>query len=623
MHVAPRLSTPLLLCVACFCCAAGKAAPTAPTVGMYIDDAALGQRLRQLASAHRHVDVTSVGSSAQGGDVWVVELGAGDAAARAGRPGLLVAAGIDGDEAFGTEVVLSWLDALASGYGSDPKIRELLDTTTIYAFPRVSPDAGRRLGVSPLAPRTTNARPVDEDHDGLVDEDGPEDLNGDGVITMMRVEDPRGEYLPHPAEPRILVEADPTKNEAGRYRLWLEGRDDDGDEAWNEDPGGGVDVARNFPFGYPHHEPTAGLFQMSEPESKALADFVLDHANVSAAVVFGHRDNLTSACDDGSARGAGSKNGDGKPPEADGRWSPPQPATEIATDDRRLYAHLGQAFRDAAGLHWATKPVTAGGSFTDWMYFHRGRLALAVPAWSPTLQLAADGDGEAGKRKCKAASLSDEKGTAKEKGENAGKGKGKGKAEDPHADDPRAQLDRDYLAWVDAHAPERFVPWRAVKHPDLPGQTVEIGGFAPLARTSPPDSQRARWRAAHARFLTELGQALPRVAIRKVEVEDRTESVYAVTIEVENRGYMPTISAHGEQTRLINPTRVEIELPDAAFLGGQRVSTTPILAGRGGFHELEYVIHVPRGRKKIPIRVVSALGGTATGTIDLREAKAR
>lgn len=576
-----------------------------------------------------------MGKSGQGGDVWVVEVGAGDAAARAARPALLVAAGIDGDEAFGTEVVLSWLDTLAAGYGSDDAVREFLDTTTVYAFPRVSPDAGRRLAVSPLAPRTTNARPVDEDHDGLIDEDGPDDLNGDGVITMMRVEDPQGEYLPHPDDPRVLVKADPTKNESGRYRLWLEGRDDDGDEAWNEDPTGGVEVARNFPFGYPTHEPTAGHFQMSEPESKALADFVLDHPNIAAAVVFGHRDNVSGSCTSGAESGRPRGKGEENAKPRGGRRARPKPVTEVAVDDQPLYGHLGQLFRNAAGLHWGTKTIAGGGSFTDWLYFHRGLLALAVPAWSPTLQLAADGEGKPGKRKCKAESLGGDASKPAADGQSGpggakgtgGRGKnGSDKKKDAKAkgsDDSRGQVERDYLAWIDTHAPDRFVPWSATQHPDLKDRTVEIGGFSPLAHTSPPDSERARWRDAHLRFLTEVGQSLPRVAIRRVEVEDRTESVYAVTVEVENRGYMPTISAHGDKTRLINPTRVEVDLPDAAFLGGQRISTTPILAGRGGFHELHYVIHVPRGRKKIPIRVVSALGGTAIGTIDLREAKAR
>ena len=35
-----------------------------------------------------------------------------------------------------------------------------------------------------------------------MDEDGPEDLNKDGVITVMRVKDPAGDYMIDPDDPR-------------------------------------------------------------------------------------------------------------------------------------------------------------------------------------------------------------------------------------------------------------------------------------------------------------------------------------------------------------------------------------------------------------------------------------
>jgi len=51
----------------------------------------------------------------------------------------------------------------------------------------------------------SGAVPVDSDRDGQFDEDGPEDLNGDGEITMMRKRDPQGRYKPHPDYPEYLM----------------------------------------------------------------------------------------------------------------------------------------------------------------------------------------------------------------------------------------------------------------------------------------------------------------------------------------------------------------------------------------------------------------------------------
>ena len=47
----------------------------------------------------------------------------------------------------------------------------------------MNPDAIEALFATPLMEQRMALRPVDDDRDGAVDEDGPEDLNGDGFIT--------------------------------------------------------------------------------------------------------------------------------------------------------------------------------------------------------------------------------------------------------------------------------------------------------------------------------------------------------------------------------------------------------------------------------------------------------
>ncbi len=138
----------------------------------------------------------------------------------------------------------------------------------------------------------TNANPTDDDNDGRVDEDGPEDLNGDGYITVMRVPTAGGEYVADPEEPRLMKRADPKKGETGAFRLLAEGIDNDGDGFVNEDPPGGVDLGRNFAHEYPYYKPGAGPHMVSEAESRALMAWIVAHRNVAAILTFGESDNL-------------------------------------------------------------------------------------------------------------------------------------------------------------------------------------------------------------------------------------------------------------------------------------------------------------------------------------------
>src|SRR5262245_6147205 len=150
----------------------------------YADNKALADQLKQLARTHRNiVRVEKACESTGKNDVWRVELGNGSDEERNRRPALLVVAGIEGNDLAGTASVVAWMQELAKAYESDEKIKKLLDSTTIYAWPRLNPDAARSFFARPRRETATSDRPFDDDHDGLLDEDGPEDLNGDGLVT--------------------------------------------------------------------------------------------------------------------------------------------------------------------------------------------------------------------------------------------------------------------------------------------------------------------------------------------------------------------------------------------------------------------------------------------------------
>jgi hypothetical protein len=166
----------------------------------------LVSQLKQLERAHKKVVRAEKACDTAGkNEVWRLELGAGSDEERSRRPAMLVVAGIEGNDLAGTASAVAWIESLAKAYESDDKIKKLLDSTTIYVWPRLNPDGARHFFAKPRQEQTTNDQPNDDDHDGLVDEDGPDDLNGDGLITWMRVEDPEGEFIIDPVDPRLML----------------------------------------------------------------------------------------------------------------------------------------------------------------------------------------------------------------------------------------------------------------------------------------------------------------------------------------------------------------------------------------------------------------------------------
>jgi hypothetical protein len=579
----------------------GICIPNRSLAAGYVDAETLGKQLKKIAASHpKIVRLESMARSLAKRDVWLVELGKGSDEERRTRPAMLVVAGIEGNDLAGCAAAVTWIEQLAGEYEKNDKVRKLLDTTTIYVFPRVNPDAAEHFFSKPIVEISVSNKPVDDDHDGLTDEDGPEDLDGDGKITWMRVEDPEGEYILDPSEPRLVRRADRTKGEVGAWRFLTEGIDNDHDEKWNEDGPGGVNFNRNFPFQYEWFAPWSGVHQVSEAETRALADFVVAHSNIGISFTFGAADNLIGA------------------PRAEATTAAAVSGARRATtaiNDRDLpyYRQLGELYRKTRGLTTELSANSQPGTFSDWVYFHRGRISLAAQAWSPAMQMELEKPGS-------------QKETSKPLAADPPPKKSGGKTKMMAASSQRSDLgargeqDRDFLKWIDKNAPDRFVAWHPFDHPDFPRQRVEIGGFAPFARTAPPEAILKSVVAKDADFLTTVAAKLPRVGIRKMTSKHLGESVYEVKIQIENTGYLPTAPAHGEITREVYPTRVTLDLDPKAFLSGTRMTQLRTIAGSGGMEEIRYVLHAPN-RKPIKVHVVSMLGGTVEATLELDGAK--
>jgi len=578
--------------------------------------------------AKEHPDLVRVVSIAQSlgkREVWLVEMGQGAEADRKTRPAMLLVAGIEGADLIGCSAAVAWVKHLVEQYKTCSDITELLDTTTIYVIPRLNADAAEhffnsREAVALAQPKFetsfASGGPVDDDHDGLVDEDGPEDLNGDGLITWMRVEDREGEYILDPADDRLLVKADHLKGEVGKWRYLTEGIDNDRDEQWNEDGPGGVNFNRNFPYNYEFFAPDAGLHQVSEAETRALAELVVGHPNIGIVVTYGAADNLLKtpgSAPSGKATIPASRS-------SRDRSSPDRSGTP-AIDEKDLpyYRVMGEKYRESLGLKKELEGVSYPGTFSDWMYFHRGRLSLAACPWSPAVAIEL---AKANQKKEKAEPGDSTEAPDQDKEPKSATEEGdKEVSQKSKTDqDKRNEQQRKELKWFDEYAPEAFIRWQPIEHPDFPGQRVEVGGYCPFSQSNPPPGMIGDIAARHADFLTKVAQQLPRIGIRKVEAKRLGEDVYEITIQVENTGFLPTSLAHGQTTREVYPTRIIIEMDNKCFLSGSRITNLPTIQGSCGMAEVRYVIHAPN-RNRIDFKVVSMLAGQAEGTVELAEGK--
>jgi hypothetical protein len=290
--------------------------------------------------------------------------------------------------------------------------------------------------------------------------------------------------------------------------------------------------------------------------------------------------------------------------------------TAIDEQDVGYYKAMGESFRKALGLDKELEGAAVPGSFSDWMYFHRGRLSLAARPWSPAL--AVEMSKAAEKKQKTQEQAKDEQKKNGESGSEEGK-----KGDDKNGKDDRDKLSekqREELKWFDEHAPDAFIEWHAMEHPDFPNQRAEVGGYRPFALTNPPAEMIEQVTDKHIEFLMIAAKRLPQIGVRKIETKHLGRSVYEIKIQIENTGFLPTVLEHGQTTREVNPTRLVLVLEDEQILSGTRITNLPAIRGSGGMAEVRTIIRAA-DRKKIDFEVVSTLAGRLEGTIELLEAQ--
>jgi hypothetical protein len=247
------------------------------------------------------------GKSTSGNDILGLQIAAPGPGGRAPekRPAVFVSANIEGNHLIGTEAALRLIEKLLTGYENDETITQLLQVRTVYVAPLLNPDVAGYFFEKVKFERSFTPLPIDDDVDGEVDEDGPDDLNKDGFITQMRVKDPEGKMMADPNESRLLRLADSKKGEKGIYKVYSEGIDNDGDGLYNEDPEGGVVLNRNFPHDFEYNVKRSGLHPISEAETLALVKFLLSKPNIAMILNFSSENTLLNIQQTGKAQAGG------------------------------------------------------------------------------------------------------------------------------------------------------------------------------------------------------------------------------------------------------------------------------------------------------------------------------
>jgi len=509
----------------------------------------LAQRLRSLANGSANASLTSIAKTEGGKDIWMLTLSKGDADS---KPAMAVLGGVEGKHLLGVELAVSFAEKLLADHS------DALDQTTFYVFPNMSPDATEQYFAALKYERSGNAKSTDDDRDGRFNEDPFEDLDGNGMITMMRVEDATGDWITHPADDRIMIKANKGKGEKGQYKYLTEGSDNDKDGAFNEDGEGGIHFNKSLTYQFPYFKPGAGEHPVSEMENRALLDLLYTKTNVYGIFTFGPGNNLSS------------------PWKYNRAGASKRVVTSILKSDAGLNKLAADAYGKTVGMKDAPPSGAQGGDFFQWAYFHFGRLSFGTPGWwAPMVK--GDSTMKANKDKNREVNL---------------------------------------LRWAEQEGLDGyFVDWKEMDHPDFPGQKVEVGGIAPFKMLNPPYAMVSEVADKHTQYIVELAGLQASVALINLKVEEVGKGLTRITVDLYNGGTLPTHSQMGARSKWLNRLKVTLKLGR----GQEVVSGRPVqLINSVGGDNSQTLTWLVKGKGSLDIEAGAPHVGNDKLTVNLK-----
>ena len=499
----------------------------------------LTERLQVLARDNPgHMRLESLGQSFEGREIWCAVVTDFECGGDRDKPALWIDGNIHASEVSASSACLHLLHRLLSEKETK-QISYLLRTRTFYIVPRVNPDGAElALADKPVYLRSS-VRPYPYDEEpvkGLQ----VEDIDGDGRILQMRLEDPNGPWKSYPEEPRLLVRREPEDREGPSYRLLPAGRllRPPGAPAYD-----GVtlevaprkqrlDLNRNYPANWrPEAEQEgAGPFPASEPEVRACVAFLTDHPNICHAVAFHTFSGVVLRPYSHSAD------------------------ESFPVEDLELFKRLGKKLTELSGypclsvyhdFRYHAKEVITG-TFDDWAYEHLGLFAWTCEIWSAHRQAGI------------------------EKGFDGKSERGKHRFIDWFDNHP-IEEEVTLLKWSDEELDGAgFEPWRPFQHPEL--GSVEIGGWDRIATfRNPPVHLLEKELEPLTEWLLWQAQTTPLLALHSHQVEKLAADTYRLQVVVQNQGYLPTyVTKKALERKTCRPLLAELELTaDMQLLTGE------------------------------------------------------
>jgi hypothetical protein len=491
------------------------------------------------------VEVYSVGKSLEGREIWQMTLTNKKTGRHTDKPAMFIEGGRHSGEISGIEATLYFANHLITSYGKDPEMTKLVDTKTFYVKPHNNPDGASLYHYTAQTLRSS-VRPMDNDGDGLFDEDPGDDLDGDGFIRQMRqyVGPGKGTHNIDPRDPQgRLMLAVGAGN--GEYLITTEGYDNDGDGRVNEDGVGGLDLHRNYPENWrPQTEETgrgwtqggAGEYPLSEPETRAVFDFLIRHPHVGivqsldTSVPMILRGPSTSKSEE-----------------------------SVFPEDLEYLLKFDQKGLEITGYPWAGD--------TYWNYSNRGRGGAAPNPNAPGSPLFGHGP-DFGYLYYGAIWYGNEIWDG-------------GRLLEADLNGDGQSDDWEKLQWLDKNRPGKndFQPWTKTTHPTL--GAVEVGGWNPkFWSQNPPPEMLEKWARNEAMFNIYLAQQMAQVKIVSATTKPGADGATEVTLVVTNEGGLPTALEIAKRVKIVREDSVAIEF--AASQTVTRVGQAAAGPGRGG-----------------------------------------